>query len=37
MSTLQIKGARPYALPLRGGRKDVLWKTKANYVPCFDK
>ncbi|MBC2734551.1 MAG: hypothetical protein HF981_09360 [Desulfobacteraceae bacterium] len=29
------KGARPYALPLRGGRKDVLRKVSANYVPYF--
>jgi hypothetical protein len=31
------KGARPYALPLRGGRKDVLGRVSANYVPYFIK
>jgi len=31
------KGARPNALPLRGGRKDVLNLNKANNMPKFGK
>ena len=33
----KVKGARPYALPLRGGRKDGLHEILANYVPFFIK